>query len=74
MKKIELLLKAITNAENKEFRQLYSKKIKQLMNKLKNDKSFYDKCSESSKLKYYECFGDRQYIYKMKRGFKEVIN
>ena len=30
----KVFLKAITNAENKEFRQLYSKKIKQLMNKL----------------------------------------
>jgi|TARA_S200000501_G_C20231172_1_gene485861 hypothetical protein len=44
MKKIELLLKAITNAENKEFRQLYSKKIKQLMNKLNFVLTKVDKC------------------------------
>ena len=44
MKKIELLLKAITNAENKGFRQLYSKKIKQLMNKLNFVLTKVDKC------------------------------
>ena len=43
------------------------------MNNLKIDKAFYKHCSEMSKLKYYECFSEKQYIYKMKKVMKEVL-
>ena len=49
-------------------------KAKQLMNKLKNDKSFYRECSEIAIKKYNECFGETQYIYTMNKVLKEVIS
>ena len=48
-------------------------KAKQLMSRLKTDKDFYKHCSEISKTKYYECFSEKQYIYKMKKVMKEVL-
>jgi len=49
-------------------------KAKSLMNKLKNDKEFYNECSEMSVKKYNECFSEKQYIYTMNKVIKEVIN
>ena len=43
------------------------------MSKLKNDKSFYNECSNTAKQKYNECFGEKQYIYRMKKVMKEVL-
>ena len=48
-------------------------KAKLLMSKLKNDKSFYNECSNTAKQKYNECFGEKQYIYTMKRIIQKVI-
>lgn len=48
-------------------------KAKLLMSKLKNDKSFYNECSNTAKKKYNECFGEKQYTYTMKRIIQKVI-
>ena len=48
------------------------KKAKQLTERLKTDKKFYDDCSRISKLIYNECFSEKQYIYNMKKIIKEV--
>jgi hypothetical protein len=49
-------------------------KAKQLANRLKTDKSFYDDCSKISKTRYNECFGEKEYIYTMNKVIGEVIN
>ena len=40
---------------------------KQLANKLKFDKDFYQKCSDEAQKKYKDCFSKNIYIYDMKR-------
>jgi len=50
------------------------KKAKQLANRLKTDKSFYDDCSKIAKTRYNECFGIKEYIYTMNKVIGEVIN
>ena len=49
-------------------------KAKVLSQHLKMDKDFYEECSETAKIKYYECFGEKQYIYSMKKLIKKVID
>ena len=49
-------------------------KAKQLMNQLKNDKEFYNECSEISVKKYNECFSEKRYIYIMNKVIKEVLD
>ena len=49
-------------------------KAKQLANRLKTDKSFYDDCSKIAKTRYNECFSIEQYIYTMNDIFKKVIS
>ena len=49
-------------------------KAKVLSQHLKMDKDFYEECSETAKIKYYECFGEKQYIYSVKKLIKKVID
>ena len=49
-------------------------KAKQLANRLKTDKSFYDDCSKIAKTRYNECFGEKQYTYTMNKVIKKVIS
>ena len=42
-------------------------KAKSLIKKLKDDKDFYNKCSEECQSKYKECFDEKVYIYTMKK-------
>jgi len=50
------------------------KKAKQIAEKLKTDKSFYDDCSKIAKTRYNECFSETEYIYSMNEVIKEVMN
>ena len=48
---------------------------KNLAKKLKNDKDFYDECSHKCKSLYMKSsFGEKQYIYNMKKVIEGVIN
>jgi len=49
------------------------KRAKQLANRLKTDKEFYDSCSKISKQIYNERFSEKEYTYTMKKLIKEVI-
>ena len=48
-------------------------KAKSLIKKLKDDKDFYNKCSEECQSKYKECFDEKVYIYTMKKVIQKVI-
>ena len=49
-------------------------RAKALSQNLKVDKDFYKECSETAKTKYYECFGEKKYIYTMKNVIRKVMN
>ena len=49
-------------------------KAKQLAQRLKTDKEFYDDCSKISKKRYNECFSEKEYIYTMNKVIGGVIN
>ena len=46
-------------------------KAKLLMSKLKNDKSFYNECSNTAKKKYSECLGSLQ-TYKVPNNSNQI--
>ena len=48
-------------------------KAKQLANRLKTDKSFYDDCSKIAKTRYNECFSEKGYTYNMNTIIKKVM-
>ena len=50
------------------------KRAKQLANRLKTDKKFYDDCSKISKKRYNECFSEKEYTYYMNKVIEKVIS
>jgi len=50
------------------------KKARDLVKKLKTDKDFYDIQSETAKNNFNSFFGEKEYIYNMKKIINEVIN
>ena len=50
------------------------KKAKQLANRLKTDKSFYDDCSKIAKTSYKEWFSETEYTYCMNKVIEKVIS
>ena len=47
---------------------------RRLANKLKNDSNFYETACETAKNNFNVFFGEKEYIYKMNKLLKEVIN
>ena len=47
---------------------------RKLANKLKNDKNFYETQSQTAKNNFEMFFGEKEYIYNMKRIIKEVMD
>ena len=46
---------------------------RKLANQLKNDNGFYETQSETAKRNFFAFFGEKEYIYTMRRIIKEVI-
>ena len=49
------------------------KHARELANQLKNDNGFYETQSETAKRNFFAFFGEKEYIYTMRRIIKEVI-